>query len=198
MGRSRGLYTFGMKHVLFIQGAGAGAYQEDKELADSLQNTLGPRCEVHYPVMPNEEDAPYDDWKQQIEDELTKVRGPVALVGHSVGASILARYLSETKARQPVTGIFFIANPFWGGDGWRYEGWEALALPQDLAATFPRGALLFLYHCRDDEVVPFEHLELYAHLLPDATVRAFDTGGHQLDDNISVVAQDIKSLSYAD
>lgn len=182
-----------MYHVLFIQGAGAGAYREDKELADRLQEALGSSFAVRYPAMPNEEDAPYDEWKRQIDDELPKLRGPVALVGHSVGASILARYAAETEVRQPVVGIFLIANPFWGGDGWRYEGWQELALPQDLAARLPEDAPIFLYHCRDDEVVPFAHLGLHARLLPGAEVRPFDVGGHQVGDNIAVVAEDIES-----
>lgn len=186
-----------MKQVLFVQGAGAGAYQEDKVLADSLQKALGPSYDLLYPAMPYEEDPSYGKWKQQIEEELLEGRGPIALVGHSLGASVLAKYLSETEVRRPVTGVFLIANPFWGGDGWRYEGWEELALPQDLAATFPKSARLFLYHCRDDEVVPFEHLELYAYLLPDATVRALNTGGHQLDGDMSLVARDVGSSSQA-
>jgi len=30
-----------------------------------------------------------------------------------------------------------IANPFWGGKGWRYEGYEELALPKGVAARLP-------------------------------------------------------------
>ena len=184
-----------MNPVLFIQGAGAGAYQEDRKLADKLQELLGSSHEVHYPRMPNEEDVPYDEWTQQIEVELSKARGAVVLVGHSMGASVLAKYLSEPRGLGPIAGIFFLATPFWGGDGWRYEGWEGLALPHDAAARFPESASVFLYHCRDDEVVPFEHLALYSGLLPEATLRELDSGGHQLEGRIEVVAKDIESLS---
>lgn len=183
-----------MKHVIFIQGAGAGAYEEDKRLADSLRRALGPSYEVHYPAMPNEDDAPYEEWARQIERNLAELQGPIVLAGHSVGASVLLKYLSEATVRKPVAGVFLMANPFWGGDGWRYEGWEELALPRNLAAKLPKGASLFLYHCRDDETVPFDHLALYARALPHATVRELDTGGHQLNNDLSVVAEDIKSL----
>jgi uncharacterized protein len=183
-----------MKHVLLIQGAGAGAYEEDKILADSLRRALGPSYEVHYPAMPNEDDAPYDEWAQQIERKIAELQEPIMLVGHSVGASVLMKYLSETEIRKPVAGIFSISNPFWGGDGWRYEGWEELALPPDLPAKLPNGAAIFLYHTRDDEVVPFDHLALYAQALPHATVRERNTGGHQFNNDLSVVADDIRSL----
>src|SRR4051812_46860134 len=68
------------KHVLFIQGAGLGAYDEDQQLAESLRRALGPRFEIRYPSMPNEDDAPYEQWRQQIEQELAAVPGPVVIV----------------------------------------------------------------------------------------------------------------------
>jgi uncharacterized protein len=179
------------KHVLFIQGAGEGAYQEDEKLAASLRHSLGSEYEVHYPAMPNEEDAPYEQWKTQIENELAALHGPIFLVGHSVGASIVMKYMSELTVEKPVAGIFLMACPFWGGDGWRYEGWEELALPTN---TLPKDTPIVLYHCRDDEVVPFAHLALYADILPQAQVRELDKGGHQLNNDLSVVAKDIKSL----
>ena len=180
--------------VLFIQGAGRGAYDEDKLLAESLQHGLGPRFEVRYPVMPNEDDAPYEQWRQRIERELTNAPGPAVVVGHSVGASVLMKWLSERKDETAVAGVFLVACPFWGGDGWRYEGYEELALPPEFAAALPTGIPVYLYHCRDDATVPFDHLALYAQALPQATVRAFDEGGHQLNDDLSAVARDIASL----
>jgi serine hydrolase len=181
-------------HVIFIQGAGRGAYEEDKALATNLQTGLGPDYAVHYPAMPNEEDAQYDQWKRHIAHEVATVHGPIMLVGHSVGASILMKCMSALKLAQPPAGLFLLEAPFWGGDGWRYDGYEQLALPQGVATRLPQGMAIFLYHCRDDTTVPFDHLALYAQVLPQATVRALDAGGHQLNNDLSAVAQDIKSL----
>lgn len=183
-----------MRSVLLLHGAGAGAYEADKKLADSLRHALGSSYEVQYPALPNEEDAPYEEWAQRIEHALTEAQGPIALVGHSVGASVLIKYLSENEVQRPIAGIFLVANPFWGGAGWRYDGWEQLALPDDAASRLPENAPIFLYHCRDDETVPFDHLSLYAKALPQAIVRAVEAGGHQFDDDLSIVAADIKSL----
>jgi serine hydrolase len=182
------------KHVLFIQGTGQGAHEEDKALVESLMAALGPEYVVHYPVMPNDGDAPYTQWKQHIESALASIPGPVILVGHSVGASVLMKRVSESKVEQPIAGMFLLATPFWGGDGWLYEGYEDLALPHGFAARLPQGVSIFLYHCRDDATVPFAHLALYAHVLPRATVRARAAGGHQLNNDLSEVAQDIKTL----
>jgi predicted alpha/beta hydrolase family esterase len=53
---------------------------------------------------------------------------------------------------------------------------------------------IFLYHSRDDEVVPFAHLAMYSGRLPHATVREVKDRGHQLGDDLSEVAEDIAGL----
>lgn len=183
-----------LKHVLFIQGAGAGAHDADKRLVDSLQRALGSDYNVRYPVMPDEDNATYDPWKQRIETEPAAMSGPAFLVGHSVGASILAKCLTEIVVATPVAGIFLASTPFWGGEGWRYEGYQTLELPSDAAAKLPQEAPVFLYHCRDDETVPFRHLALYARLLPRATTREVERGGHQLKEDLTLIADDLIGL----
>jgi len=182
------------RHVLFIQGAGSGAYDEDQRLAESLRNNLEPGFEIHYPRMLNEDDAPYEVWRQIIEQELAGLPGPVVVAGHSVGASVLIKWLSERQDERPIAGAFLAACPYWGGDGWRYEGYEELELKPGAAASLPPSMPIYMYHCRDDEVVPFAHGALWAEVLPQAVVRAFDTGGHQFHDDLSPMAQDINAL----
>jgi predicted alpha/beta hydrolase family esterase len=181
-----------IQQVLFIQGAGHGAYDEDQRLVESLRRTLGPRFDVRYPAMPNEDDPQYKQWRGQIERELAEMTGPVMLVGHSVGASMLMKWLSERADDKSLAGVFLVASPFWGGDGWRHEGYEQLALPPGFAVKLPPGMPIFFYHCRDDEIVPFDHLALYARAVPQATIRTFDEGGHQLNDDLSSVARDME------
>ncbi len=180
--------------VLFIQGAGRGAYEEDERLAASLRRSLGLRFEVRYPAMPNEDDPHFERWRQRIDQELADMPKPVVLVGHSFGASVLAKWLSQREGDDAIAGVFLAANPFWGGDGWRYEGYEELAPPPGFAG-FSEGMPVYLYHCRDDAIVPFDHLALWARSLPRATVRAFDNGGHQFDDDLSAVARDIERVA---
>ena len=177
-------------HILFIHGAGEGAYTEDKLLADNLQQQLGDSYSVVCPKLPNEADAPYDQWKHIILDTIHGMPEPVILAGHSVGASILLKILSETTPDKHIAGIYLLATPFWGGDGWRYDGYEQLQLPSDIANILPK-APIYLYHCKNDEIVPFTHLGLYKKLLPDATIREVAGGNHQFNNDLTVVAQDI-------
>ncbi|MEW5957143.1 MAG: hypothetical protein AB1801_05445 [Chloroflexota bacterium] len=95
-----------------------------------------------------------------------------------------------SKTRLAISYLSF----YWGGDGWQYKGYERIALPEGFASKLPGGAPIFLYHSRDDEIIPFAHLALYAEKLPQATIRALDGGGHQFNNDLSEVASDIANL----
>jgi uncharacterized protein len=179
------------KQVLFVHGGGEGAYEEDKKLAENLQNALGAAFDVRCPRMPDEASPDSEAWKDTIARELAALDGEVVLVGHSVGAFVLLRYLTEEGVEKPVAGLFLVAAPYVGTEGWQVE---EDALPEDFASKLPEGLPVFLYHSRNDEVVPFAHLALYAEKLPQATIHEFDGRGHQFDDDLSEVARDIKEL----
>ncbi|MCB8944000.1 MAG: alpha/beta fold hydrolase [Ardenticatenaceae bacterium] len=183
------------KQVLFIQGAGEGAYVEDEELAATLQAALGAEYQVLYPQMPNEGDPDYELWKGQIKKELAALDDKAMIIGHSLGGSFLLKYLAEEQIEKRIAGLFLMAAPYWGGDGWQYEGYEQITLPESFASKLPQGAPIFLYHSRDDEIVPFAHLALYAEKLPQATIREFDGHGHQFNNDLSEVAADMLNLS---
>jgi uncharacterized protein len=179
-----------IKPVLFIHGAGEGAFEEDGLLAASLQNALGPAYNVHYPKMPEEDSATYADWKAQIERELAPLDGEVILAGHSVGGSVLVKYLSEEDLGKSISALFLLATPYWGAD--EFWKWDEARLPEDVAAKLTSVPRIFLYHSRDDDVVPFAHLALYAAKLPQATIRELDGRGHQFRNDLAEVAEDIR------
>ncbi|HMF73654.1 MAG TPA: alpha/beta fold hydrolase [Flavitalea sp.] len=176
------------KQLLFLQGGGNGGYEADAKLVASLQKALGKDYEVSYPRMPTD-DAPDFGWLQQIGKEIAKLQDDVILVAHSLGASLLLKYLSENKISRKVAGIFLISTPFWSGK----EEWvQGLKLREGFAESVPKNSRIFFYHCRDDEEVPFDHLASYRQKLPMATFREIESGGHQLGNNLDLVAKDIK------
>lgn len=75
-------------NVLFVQGGGAGAYDEDAELAVSLQRALGASFTVRYPKMPDEGAPEYTSRGPKVTEELSALGGAVVLVGHSARASV--------------------------------------------------------------------------------------------------------------
>lgn len=176
--------------VLFIHGGGESGYETDETLATSLQNALGAAYKVLYPRMPNE-NTPDFGWGAEIGKELAAINDDVILVGHSLGASMLLKYLSENQPTHSIRGIFLISTPFWSGD----EDWQKqLSLGEDFVEKLPKNVPIFLYHSRDDEEVDFSHLRIYADKLPQATIYAAESGGHQFGNNLSQVAKDIQAL----
>jgi predicted alpha/beta hydrolase family esterase len=180
-----------MKTVLFIQGGGEGAYDADAKLAASLRAELGPGYEIRYPLMPDEAAPDYAPWQRLILAELASMGSGAILVGHSLGASILIRALVEHGDQQTVAGVFLIAAPFWGNGGWQ---WEELVLPKDASVRLSGRVPIFLYHGRDDEVVPYAHLDLYLEAFPQAVAHRLPGRNHQLNDDLSEVAADIRRL----
>jgi len=176
-------------YVLFIHGGGEKVREADKKLAASLRDALGTSYDVRYPEMPAADRPGYETWKGQIAKELAALDGKVILVGHSLGASVLLKYLSEEEVEKPVAGLFLVAAPYWGAEDWEVEEYE---LREDFASTLPGRLPVFFYHSRDDELVPFGHLALYQAKLPKATVRELDGRGHQFGDDLSEVARDIR------
>jgi uncharacterized protein len=179
------------KQVLFVHGGGEEAYEEDRRLAENLRDVLGAAYNVRCPRMPDADSPEYGAWRDRISEELAALDGETFLVGHSLGASTLMKYVSEGAVEGRVAGLFLVAPPYWGAEDWEVGEYE---LRPGFASKLPADLPVFIYHSRDDEVVPFAHLALYAERLPWATVREFDGRGHQFGDDLSEVARDIKGL----
>jgi pimeloyl-ACP methyl ester carboxylesterase len=181
-----------MKQVLFIQGAGKGVHANwDIRLVESLRQALGPEYEVRYPRMPNESDAKFASWQRAIEKEIGALRGPAALVGHSVGGTILINALAEHPPALDFAAIVLIAAPFAGPGGWESQDVPARS---NLAARLPPDVPVLLYQGDQDATVPIEHLELYANALPHAQVRRLAGRDHQLNNDLTEVANELREL----
>ena len=181
-----------MRQVLFVQGGGEGAHDQwDDQLVDSLRRGLGPGYEVRYPAMPNEADPQYAAWKRALETELMALEHGAIVIGHSVGGTILINVIAERTPQCIPGAVCLIAAPFIGPGGWESEEIEPRP---DLAARLPRDVPIFLYHGQNDDTVPFSHLELYARAIPRAHVRRLANRDHQLDNDLSEIASDIRQL----
>ena len=178
-------------NILFIQGGGNGGYEADEKLVASLRSALGPAYEIKYPqIIPDESKKDFG-WLQQIGRAISGIKSEMILVGHSFGASMLLKYFSENKIKERIAGIFLIAAPFWRGN----EDWEqGLKLKENFVDHLPADLPIYFYQCKDDEEIPFDNLLQYKQKLPQAIFREIDNGGHQLNNDLKIVANDIKAL----
>ncbi|MGA0560541.1 alpha/beta fold hydrolase [Larkinella sp. VNQ87] len=181
-----------MKKLVFVvHSAGPqGDHLGSGDLVAHLQRALGKAYRVVCPRMIDPDNPRYITWKDQIDRELTESEGRIVLVGHSLGGSVLIKYLAETYVEKPILGLCLVAAPYWGRQGWAIADF---ALPDDLGrlSQIPHIAL---YHSRDDAVVPFSHLTYYATNLPHATVRELDEYGHLFVEGCKELLSDIRQI----
>ena len=178
-----------MATVVFIQGGGDGAYDEDALLVQSLRRELDDGIPVEYPRMPVEGDPDPVRWGPAIASAIGQAAPPLVLVAHSIGGYLLLKQLLAEPPELPVLAICLISVPFPGGDAhWTFEGFDLLAGFGDLLP-----APVYLYASKDDDTVPFAHRDLYAAAVPGSTTRT-TTGGHQLANDLRIVADDIRAI----
>ncbi|MEM9954640.1 MAG: alpha/beta hydrolase [Chloroflexota bacterium] len=175
--------------ILFIHGGGKGAYSEDQILFDTLKSYFMERSRFIYPMMPNADSPDYDEWQETILSRMRQMTGKRILVGHSFGASILLKVLSEFKIDQAIAGVYLLATPYWGAPDWQADGY---ALRENFAEHLQTDVPIFLYHNADDDIVPIAHIDTYTKHLPKATIRKSETGGHQFWHNIDTLVTDIE------
>jgi hypothetical protein len=182
-----------MQDVLFVQGAGAGVHVEwDIHLVESLRRELGSSYNVRYPRMPDEADPQVEKWRPVIEQEVASLAPGAVVVGHSAGGTMLIHALADAAPASGLDAIILIAAPFIGEGGWASE---ELAPRPDLAERLPATARVFLYHGEDDAEVPVAHVERYAAVIPHARVHRLAGRDHQLNNDLSEVARDIRALA---
>ena len=181
-----------LRLILFVQGAGKDVHEQwDNKLVEDLRRELGRGYEVRYPIMPNEADPQFAAWRGALENEIAALPNGAIVVGHSLGGTILINVLAECAPTVGLGAIVLIAAPFIGDGGWKSKDIEPRS---DLATRLPPGVPVFLYHGDSDEIAPISHVALYAEAIPYARVRQLANRDHQLNNNLSEVASDIREL----
>lgn len=180
------------KQILFIQGAGEAVHDQwDNKLVESLERELGSDYAVLYPRMPEEADPRYPIWKAALLKLLDGLDNGAVLVGHSIGATILLTVLADERPKFRPGALILIAPPFIGDGGWPSEDIVARA---DFSAMLPAGMPILFYHGSEDDIVPPTHAGLYAKTIPAAVFRFLPHRNHQLDNDLSEIARDIRRL----
>jgi predicted alpha/beta hydrolase family esterase len=179
--------------ILIVHSAGPqGSGEGSSSFVDRLRGELGAGYEVLFPTLPNPNEPSYEPWSMALAEILAGTDEPLIVVGHSLGGSVILKHLAESDREERIAGLVLVATPYWGESDWEAE-W---ALPEgwpDAETELPR---IFLFQSRDDEEIPFEHLERYARRLPAATAIPLDGNGHLFDrGELGEIAATIRGLS---
>ncbi|QGH32895.1 serine hydrolase family protein [Gracilibacillus salitolerans] len=179
------------KQILFVHSAGAqGLHQGSRDLIEYLLDQLGDTYHLISPMMPKPENPEYARWKNELTNIFSHLEGEIILIGHSLGGSVLLKYLSEMEVKPAISSLFLIASPYWGKD----DDWQAeeFTLTENFTSNLPYIPNIYLYHSKDDKVVPVTHIHHYANEFPQAITRVLEREGHYFSDGIPDLITDIK------
>ena len=182
-----------LKEILFAHsGGGQGSSGEGSfDLVSWLRSELSKEYNIRYPIIDNPESPTYKMWKQLFTKEFKKISQSVILVGHSLGGSMLLKYLSEERPNISISALFLVSTPFWGKDGWDIEDF---VLEQNFEATLNHINKVYLYHCKSDKIVPCQHLKFYKKAFPLSIVRILNGSDHAFSKGLPELVSDIKNI----
>ena len=143
------------------------------------------------PRFPLSENAQYDEWKLFFERYVEKIDDELILIGWSLGAIFLVKYLSENTPSHPIRATFLVAPPF---DD-TVEGEElcnGFALSDDMSAVLDHSSKVNFYFSKDDFCVPSSHMEKYQKALPQATFTLFSDRNHFLQEEFPELIEHIQ------
>lgn len=168
-------------------------YFKKKGWKVSLQEKMGKEFEVIVPRMPNKLNAKYEEWKIWFEKLLPLLNKEIILVGHSLGGTFLAKYLSENNVSPKIRSVFLVAPPYDAQDSDYTLG--DFDLPDSLDMFANQTDTIVIYHSKDDTVAPFVDLEKYIKALPNAKAVVFEDREHFGQEEFPELVEEVKKLS---
>ena len=139
----------------------------------------------------------YVEWKIWIEKFIPYLNDEVILIGHSLGGIFLAKYLSENKFPVRASQLHLVSAPSENNDDESGETEKYVlgdfSLCKSLEGIANQVDKVFLYHSKDDDIVPFNNLEKYKKELPDAKVEIFEDRGHFVVEEFPEIIINIRS-----
>ena len=182
------------KEIFFVHSAGPqNDEQGSNNFAKGLSKSLGNSYRVYHPLMPDPENPRYMAWKMALQSALPVGGNKAALIGHSLGGSVIIKYLTEGLCQVPLAGLFLVGAPYWGMRGWPMDEFK---LQHDFHTKLPPIDKVFIYHSRNDKWVPYSHGLAYVNALPGSVLRSIDGNDHEFSEGLPVLVNDILHLSF--
>lgn len=153
--------------------------------------------EVFTPSMPNKLNAKYEEWKIWFERHFEYLHDDTILVGWSLGAYFLAKYLVENETPFKIKALFLLAplfeNEDVGSDG--DDGGDFAFDTEKVGELTKRTPKIYLFHSKDDPIVPYSHSLRYKEALPEAELVTFEDKNHFLVEELPELLEKIRQVS---
>lgn len=157
-----------------------------KRWKDNLQKDLGSDFQVVKPSMPSARNAKYNEWVIWFEKLFPYLNKEVILVGHSLGAMFLVKYISENALPISIKQLHLVAGAICTKGGFGFG--------KSLEKIENQCKNIFIYHSTDDPVVDFEEGLQYKKMLPSATFVQFEDRNHFLQEEFPEIIENIKKI----
>lgn len=176
--------------ILFAHSAGPqyGPRKGSYDLVHFLRVKLGDAYRVSFPTIPAPSAPSYSKYRELFANAFSRATEPLLLIGHSLGASTLLKYLSEETPQIPVRGLFLVSTPHWTS---RMKEFQLKPHFEKQLTHIPK---IFLYHSKRDQDVPITHLAFYESAFRNAVVRRLNGSEHTFQNGLPRLASDIRAL----
>ncbi|HTK39473.1 MAG TPA: alpha/beta hydrolase [Patescibacteria group bacterium] len=191
-----------MKQIFFFHGGNSwssyDAYLENLKAQDLDYERLKPHArwrewiaemlddaDVLLPTMPNGFNAQYDEWSIYFEKMLPFFGDDVRLVGHSLGAMFLVKYLSSRRLPAPVRQLILVA-PGYNDNAREDLGSFEITSAKGLDTNTQD---IHFFFSKDDPAIPFSECAKYQTDVPSAAFHLFEDRGHFLQSDFPEVLE---------
>lgn len=187
-------YEAFLKHLKTKELRDLPGMEQLKKWSSTFRDDLGDSYEVFMPSMPNSQNAKYEEWKIWFERYFEYLHDEVTLVGWSQGGYFLVKYLIENKIPFDIKALFLLATPF-KNDNFEGEDGGDFAFDTDrIEDLAKRVKKIYLFHSKDDSIVPYAHAENYKKALPEAELVTFTDKNHFLLENFPELLEKIRKI----
>lgn len=166
-----------------------------KKWTHSLEEELGDSYEIILPPMPNRENAKYEEWKIWFERHFEYLHDGAIVMGCSLGAMFLGRYLTENTLPFQAGGIFLLAAAVPLPDENHTDFGDFLIDLEKVSTVTRNNKNVVIMHSEDDFVVPYHHGVKLAETMPDAEFITYKDKNHFLISEFPEIVEKIKQIS---
>ena len=149
-----------------------------KKWTSSFAEDLGSEYEVIVPSMPNSQNANFEEWSIWFERHFTYLHKDFILIGYSLGAMFLAKYLSLNALSVKPKALILMAGAYQMPGFVDKDCGDFLVKPEEV--LLEKVGKTVIMHSKDDFVVSFEHGEALSKACKNAEFVIFEDKNHFL------------------
>jgi len=162
---------------------------------DRLAADLGPSFEVFMPAMPNKNNASFEAWSIWFERHFEYLKDGVILIGCSLGAMFLAKYLSQKEVPFSIKTLILMAAPVPVEGFDLSDAYEFVFSLQSVPVLAKRAGEVEVWQSEDDFVVPYSHGVALAKAIPGAKFVSFTDKNHFLVPELPEMVTTIQKIA---